>query len=48
MLLLPLKQWKNLIQVIVYGTNAHTVVKNWLNSDLGGTWVEQSNGFYKR
>lgn len=37
----------NLRQVIVYGTNAHTVVKNWLNSDLGGTWVEQGNGFYK-
>ena len=38
----------NLKQVIVYGTNAHTVVKNWLNSDLGGTWVEQSSGFYKK
>ena len=37
----------SLRQVIVYGTNAHTVVKNWLNSNLGGTWVEQSNGFYK-
>ena len=38
----------NLRQVIVYGTNAHTIVKNWLNSDLGGTWVEQSSGFYKK
>lgn len=38
----------SLRQVIVYGTNAHTIVKNWLNSNLGGTWVEQSNGFYKR
>lgn len=37
----------NLRQVIVYGTNAHTIVKNWLNRDLGGTWVEQHNGFYK-
>lgn len=37
----------NLRQVIVYGTNAHTIVKNWLNSDLGGTWVEQGDGFYK-
>ena len=37
----------NLRQVIVYGTNAHTVVENWLNSDLGGTWVEQGDGFYK-
>ena len=37
----------NLRQVIVYGTNAHTIVKNWLNSNLGGTWVEQSSGFYK-
>lgn len=38
----------NLKQVIVYGTNAHTIVKNWLNSDLGGTWVEQASGFYKK
>lgn len=38
----------SLIQVIVYGTNAHTIVKNWLNQNLGGTWVEQANGFYKR
>lgn len=37
----------NLRQVIVYGTNAHTIVKNWLNSNLGGTWVEQGDGFYK-
>ena len=37
----------SLRQVIVYGTNAHTIVKNWLNSDLGGTWVEQGDGFYK-
>ena len=39
--------WSNLRQVIVYGTNAHTIVKNWLNSNLGGTWVEQGDGFYK-
>lgn len=37
----------SLRQVIVYGTNAHTIVKNWLNSNLGGTWVEQGDGFYK-
>lgn len=37
----------NLRQVDVYGTNAHTVVKNWLNQNLGGTWVEQASGFYK-
>lgn len=37
----------NLRQVIVYGTNAHTIVKNWLNQNLGGTWVEQASGFYK-
>lgn len=37
----------NLRQVIVYGTNAHTIVKNWLNQNLGGTWVEQGDGFYK-
>lgn len=38
----------NLKQVDVYGTNAHTVVKNWLNQNLGGTWVEQASGFYKK
>lgn len=37
----------NLKQVDVYGTNAHTIVKNWLNQNLGGTWVEQASGFYK-
>lgn len=38
----------SLKQVDVYGTNAHTIVKNWLNQNLGGTWVEQASGFYKK